>query len=438
MPENNPRAATVRRILDLVAPLTNYERTRVDPPRWSLDNIRAMLARPGATDLRAQVVQVGGSKGKGTTASYLAALGHAVGLRTGLYLSPHVEDVLERVQVDFAPAPALADAVADVVAFVRSAGLVDASFFEVMTAAAVECFARAGVDLVALEVGLGGRLDATTAVPVHASILTTVELEHTELLGSTVVEIAGEKAWIVRAGRPAYTAIAGEALAVVEARARLVGAPVFVRGREFRATVDVARDDHLRGTLHLPHGALPFELPGGAGFEVDALALATACLVDLRPDLRNALAAALLPVVRPPLPARFERVAAPFGTVIVDGAHTEQSLAAVAIEAARAAPNQRWRVLFGSALGKRWREGLSRLLPLVDSAVVISLDGTASEDPSEIAAWLRDHGVGADVAASAVEGVAALGTRPGPWLVVGSFYLAGRVRQLLRDGARVR
>lgn len=435
MPENNPRAATVRRILDLVAPLTNYERTRADPPRWSLDNIRALLARPGATDLRAQVVQVGGSKGKGTTASYLAALGQAVGLRTGLYTSPHVEDVLERVQIGFAPAPDLADAVADVVAFVRSAGLVDASFFEVMTAAAVECFARQGVDLAVLEVGLGGRLDATTAVSAHASILTTVELEHTEVLGGTVAEIAGEKAWIVRADRLAYTATTGDALAVIEARARAVGASLFVRGREFRVTRDDTVADRLRGTLHLPHGALPFEIPGGVGFEVDALALATACLADLRPDLRTALTSALLPVVRPPLPARFERIAAPFGAVIVDGAHTEQSLAAVAIEAARAAPNQRWRVLFGAALGKRWREGLSRLLPLVDSAVVISLEGTASEDPARIAAWLRTQGADADVAANTVEGVAALGSRPGPWLVVGSFYLAGRVRQILRDGA---
>ncbi len=436
MTANNPRAATAQRILALVAPLTNYERTRVDPPRWSLDNIRALLARPGATPLRGQVVQVGGSKGKGTTASYLAALGQAVGLRTGLYVSPHVDDVLERVQVDFAPATSLEDAVAGLVTFVKTAGLADVSFFEVMTAAAVECFARHGVDLAVLEVGLGGRLDATTGVPADASILTTVELEHMEVLGDTIAAIAAEKAFIVRAGRPAFTATVGDALAAVEARARLVEAPLRVRGREFDAVVDGASAGITRGTLRLPHAELPFELVGAASFEVDALLLAAACLAELCPASRTALARALLPVRRPPLPARFERLAAGFGEVIVDGAHTERSLAAVAVELGRIAPNRRWRVLFGSALGKRWREGLSRLLPLVDSAVVTNLDGIASEDPAVIAAWLRGRGVDASITPDAVAGLAALGARPGPWLVVGSFYLAGRVRQLVREAAR--
>ena len=228
MSANNPRTSAAERILALVAPFTNYERNRQDKPRWSLDNIRTLLARPGATSARGLAVQVGGSKGKGTTALYLDALARHLGLRSGVYLSPHVDDVTERVQIDGQPTPLLEEVVRELIDFVKRERLQDVSFFEVMTAAAAECYARAAVDLAVFEVGLGGRLDATTAVPVDASILTNVELEHTDLLGDTVEAIAGEKAYILRLGKVAFTAARNGALRVIEAYAREVQSPLRV------------------------------------------------------------------------------------------------------------------------------------------------------------------------------------------------------------------
>lgn len=437
---NNPTAAAwsggsrtpAERILELVAPLTNYERTRKDPPRWSLDNIRALLARPAATPSRGLAVQVGGSKGKGTTAMYLDALARHLGLRSGVYVSPHVTDVTERVQLDGAPAVMLETVVGELVAFVRGVPEREFSFFEVMTAAAVECYARAGVDLAVYEVGLGGRLDATTAVPVDAAILTMVELEHTELLGDTEAAIAREKSYVIRPGKPAFTGARGAALEVLRARAREVGAPLRVLGDDLRFEQVMPRSDGWAGVLVDGRVRLPFFLPQAARFEVDALGLAAATLRALRPDLAPAVAAALDPVCfRPTLPARCEKIVTPQGLCVVDGAHTERSLAILAAEAAKLAPGHRWPLLFGSAAGKRWREGLSVLSAIVDRVYVTALEGTASEDPAVIAAWLQAQGVPAQVCTDTSSGLAALRCRPAPWLVAGSFYLAGTVRRLL-------
>ncbi|HLU38423.1 MAG TPA: hypothetical protein VK081_03505 [Planctomycetota bacterium] len=432
MPANNPRPSPADRILARLRPLTNYERTRTDKPRWSLDNMRALLARPGAARLRGRAVQVGGSKGKGTTALYLGALARALGLRSGVYLSPHVGDLTERVQVDGRPADDLEEVVGALLDHVGREGLADVTFFEVMTAAAVECFARAGVDLAVFEVGLGGRLDATTAIPVDASILTNVELEHTELLGDTVEAIAAEKAHVVRPGGLAFTGAREPALSVIAHRAAEVGATLRVRGRDF--TVEAAVDGwrSVRGVVEERGVRLPFTLPDAAAFEAEALCFAACCARALWPERAAAIAAALDPVAfRPELPARFERLVTRAGLAVVDGAHTEQSLRATTAEAQRLAPGHRWAVLFGSAAGKQWRTGLSCLAPLVDTLYVTTVEGTTSEDPGAICAYARSVGMRAVRVEGVAEGLAALRRHAPPWLVTGSFYLAGEARRLL-------
>ncbi len=432
MSANNPRTSAAERILALVAPLTNYERNRQDKPRWSLDNIRTLLARPGATPARGLAVQVGGSKGKGTTALYLDALARRLGLRSGVYLSPHVDDVTERVQIDGQPTPMLEDVVRELVDFVKRSRLADVSFFEVMTAAAAECYARAAVDLAVFEVGLGGRLDATTAVPVDASILTNVELEHTDLLGDTVEAIAGEKAYILRPGKVAFTAARNGALRVIEAYAREVQAPLRVLDRDLLLAITHDDGRTLSGVITDGGTRLPFVLPDAATFETQALTLVACCLRALRPDLAPNLAAALDPVrFRPHLPARFERIVTPDGVFVVDAAHTERSMQATATEAARMAPGHRFAVLFASAAGKRWQAELSWLAPIVDTLYVTRLEGTASEDAQTICAGARTVGLRAKAVDGAAEGLAALRRHQGPWLVTGSFYLAGQVRRLL-------
>ncbi|MDO8348638.1 MAG: hypothetical protein Q7T30_00260 [Planctomycetota bacterium] len=412
----------------LLAQLVNYERTRPDRRLWDLATMRALLARPGAPPLVRPAVQVGGSKGKGTTCAFLAVLTQAAGRCAGIYTSPHTTTLLERIRCGGRDIE-----VAELEPLLRRILAVPGerapTFFEAMTHAAAEWFGQRRADLAIYEVGLGGRFDATTALPVDASIVTTIELEHTEVLGDTIALIAAEKAAILRPGGVGFTGTTGEALAVITAAARDVGARLHVLGEHFGLHDVVWERTGCRATLRLPDGSHhAMFLPDAAAFELPALALAAATFTFLLPGVPLHLD----PAPRPALPCRFEvRTDADGEVLVLDGAHTEQSLLAVAAELSRRWPGRRAAVLFGSATGKRWREGLSALLPIADTFVVTELVGTSSEDPAAIAAWLSSRGAQCEVATDVVAGLAALRRRPGPRLVAGSFYLAGQVRRSL-------
>lgn len=416
------------RLAPLLAQLVNYERTRPDKRLWDLATMTRFLQRPGAPPPPRPAVQVGGSKGKGTTCALLAGLVQAGGGVAGCYSSPHVTTLLERIRVGETDIT-----VAELEPYLRellaAPGDRAPTFFEAMTLAAAAHFAARRVDLAIWEVGLGGRHDATTALPVDAGIVTTIELEHTDVLGDTIAAIAGEKAPVIRPGGTGFTGTTGEALAVIRRHAADVGARLHVLGEHFGHRDVVWSPAGAAGVLWLPDGRqLPFQLPHAAAFELPALALAAAAFAHVLPEhpLR------LMPAPRPALPCRFEvRTEADGEVLVLDGAHTEQSLRAVAAEVRRRWPGRRPAVLFASAAGKRWQPALSALLPLADSFVVTELSGTTSEDPAAIAAFLAAQGRTSDVAADVAAGLQLLRERPGPRLVVGSFYLAGRVRQLV-------
>ncbi len=417
-----------RRLQPLLDRMVDFERARPAAREWDLAGVARLLARPGASAMARPAVQVAGSKGKGTTAAFLEALAGGCGQRVGVYSSPHVETLLERIRVGGEAVP-----LAALEPLLRALLDVDPSrpptFFEAMTAAAAEWFAAREVDLAVYEVGLGGRHDATTALQVDASVLTHIELEHTDVLGDTVAAIAKEKAPVIRPGGLGLTGVVGEALAVVRAHAAAVEAELLVLGEDFGLR-DVERDgDTARGEVWLPDGtSRPFELPRASAFSLPAFALAAAALCRVLPGLRLPLA----PVPTPLLPCRFEVfVEADGEALVLDGAHTEDSLRAVVGELQRRYPGRAPAVLTAAATGKRWREGLSALLPIADSFVVTGLPEVPGEDASTIAAWLAGRGARADVAVDLDSALRALRARPGPRLVVGSFYLAGTVRRLV-------
>jgi dihydrofolate synthase/folylpolyglutamate synthase len=421
-----------RRLSALLAPLTNYERSRPDRPRFTLDTMRVLLDRLGpAARVVGLRVQVGGSKGKGTTAAYLEALGRAAGMRTGVFASPHVSSILERVRLDGAPIDEARFTACCERVIAVGAGLDPApSFFEVTTAAALLAFVEVGVDLAVLEVGLGGRLDATTAVEVDASVLTGVELEHTELLGDTVEAIAGEKAYVFRPGRVGLHACSGGAAAVVTAHARRVGCRLHAFGIDFGfEALPPARSGTRRLALRAPFaqgGEIEVEA-STPGYEDRALALAFATLAVLRPGFP-------LPprLERPALPGRFEvRVEADGVPLVLDGAHTEESARLLAAQLGLRFGGAPVTALFGSARGKRWREFLTALAPAVAHFACAEVQGTASEDPAELVAWLRRAGHSAERVDSAAAGLEVLRRAARPRLVTGSFYLVGAVRDAL-------
>lgn len=420
------------RLAPLLDRMVDYERLRPTEREWDLSGVERLLRREDATVPVRPAIQIAGSKGKGTTASFLEALATAAGLRPGCYSSPHLVTMCERIRIAGEPIRVehLEAVLTDLLQF---AGDRPPTFFEAMTVAAVECFARDAVNLAIYEVGLGGRYDATTAVDVDAAIVTQVELEHTDVLGDTIAQIATEKTQVIRPNGLGLTATTGEALEIVRQHAAAVGAELLVYGEDFGVHHVDWGDDGARGLLSLPDGTRhQFFLPDAKSFELPALSLACAALSRLHPEAPLAID----PVPRPILPCRFEVVEESDGQLLIlDGAHTEESMRVVAGEVRRRYPGASPCVLTSFAAGKRWQEALSEVRAIADSFVVTELSGTPGEDPATISAWLAEQGARSEVATDVAAGLRRLREHPGPRLVVGSFYLAGAVRQLVGGNA---
>lgn len=200
---------------------------------FNLDRMRALVAALGQPQNQYPSIHVAGTKGKGSVCALCASALRAAGYRTGLYISPHLQDFTERIQINGQPIPP-----ADLVALVEEvkpivACLSGLTFFEITTALAFLYFARQGVEAAVIEVGLGGRLDATNVVTPRVSVITSLSYDHMAVLGNTLSAIAREKAGIIKPGVPVVSAPQeAEALTVLESVAAECHAPLTLVGRD--------------------------------------------------------------------------------------------------------------------------------------------------------------------------------------------------------------
>ncbi|NNL66218.1 MAG: dihydrofolate synthase, partial [Myxococcales bacterium] len=311
--------------------LIDVERRRAGAPvRLGLAAIEALLARLGNPERELRVIHVAGSKGKGSTVLLCEALLRALGERVGSFTSPHLERWTERFRIDGAEVASeiLLDALRAVHPHVEALRAGDdparvPSWFDVTTAVAFWLFRDRGVATAVVEVGLGGRLDSTNVVDPAVACITSLELEHTDVLGDTLAAIAREKAGILKPGRPAVIGpLAPEAAAVVEARAKEIGAPLARCGHEFDVTVRAADAAGLEIALRDGGDEQVVRLPLlGAHHALNA-ALAVAAVQRL-PGVEPAALEAALPVAfaNVALPGRVERVSID-PPIVVDAAHT--------------------------------------------------------------------------------------------------------------------
>jgi dihydrofolate synthase/folylpolyglutamate synthase len=308
----------------------------MDPLAWlyarqsavtlGLERIRALLARLGQPEEAYPAVLVGGTNGKGSVARALAAILEEAGLRVGLYTSPHLARFSERVQVQGIPIPE--EKLLALLEEVRPhAEALGASFFEVATALALLHFAREGVELAVLEVGLGGRLDATNAAEPVLSVVTNIGHDHLEVLGPTLKDVAQEKAGIFRKGVPALTAARGEGLAALKAEARARETPLWVLGEDFGVGDLEALEEGLGFTLYLPRTGeeRPFRARLLGPHQAENLALA-ALAGRLLGASWEAVEAGLL---RAENPGRLQRLFYGGKELILDGAHNPEGALAL-------------------------------------------------------------------------------------------------------------
>lgn len=287
--------------------------------KLGLDNIRELLARLGHPERSFRIIHVAGTNGKGSVCATLAEILHRGGYATGRYTSPHLHSFTERIQVNGDP---ISEAqVAELTAEIRAlAEGIPATFFEFTTALALLYFARRQVEWVVLEVGMGGRLDATNAVTPELCLITPICIDHAEHLGADLAAIAAEKAGILKSGVPVVIGRQPEAaLASLLDRAAALQSPVTLLGRELQVSSEGATWSYHGRTQHL--AGLVSGLLGS--HQLDNLALAVGGLEVLQEaGLQLSEQALRLGLAQVRWPGRLEWWGDRF-EVLLDGAHNE-------------------------------------------------------------------------------------------------------------------
>jgi len=435
-----------------------HELAQTPSHKFDLAHMRVLLAALENPERSFPSVLIAGTNGKGSTASTLASILQGSGLRTGLYTSPHLVRINERIGLggerisddDFALVHDLVDRTAE--RLVSEGELPwHPSFFEMLTAIGFEYFARRKVDIAVLEVGMGGRLDATNVVEPRVSVITDISLDHQKFLGETVTEIAGEKAGIIRPGgvvvtlpqQPQANDVIGNT--ILELGARAVNAvpyvpPVSPASGEYLA-YGADRKPVSRYPLQVMGEQILVETPLLGRHQLRNVALAIAAAEELGRQGFPVTASSIERGVREThWPGRFQVMAATASSpeYVFDVAHNPAGAWALRSTLSAGYPDQPLTFIFGAMRDKAIGEMAEILFPLAERVILTRADNPRSASPTEIReAAARTAGPmeeAADVAA-AIEW-ARTSARPDTVVVVtGSIYIVGEAMRLL--GARI-
>ena len=379
--------------------------------RPGLSRTLSLLTSLGSPHSSFSSILIGGTNGKGSTAASVSAILTAAGVPCGLYTSPHLVSVTERVRLldRDVSAPAL-DSALSLVAAVSAPGDRSPTYFEAMTVAAFELFRRARVAVAVVEVGIGGRLDATNVLEPDVSVVTNVAADHLDVLGPALEDVAREKAGIFRRGQPVLVGAEGTEegpRAVLHAEARRVGARL----------VEIPPAPHWEGLS-----------PLAGAHQLGNVALAVAAARAVAP-LDDATIARGLAATR--WRGRLERIETPGRRpLLVDGAHNPPGALALAAHLDAAGLAGAVDLLFGGMADKDLPAVLAPLAARARRVVLVAPDSPRAERPERLKE--RANCPDAETAPSVAEGLARLEAAGGsaPILVAGSLYLAGEVLRL--------
>jgi dihydrofolate synthase/folylpolyglutamate synthase len=414
--------------------------------KLGLRNTRLLLAALDNPQESFPAVQIAGTNGKGSTAAFIDSICRSAEIKTGLYTSPHLESITERIKVagieisrqDFARH---ATTVRDAASRLLSSGEIEAlpTFFEQVTAIALVAFHEAKVELAILETGLGGRLDSTTAVEAAVCAITDISFDHEEYLGNTIQSIAAEKAAIIHKGSTAIIAPqTAEALAVIFERCDEVGiTPVYKclstveqvsEDGKYQVTFSTATDTYekiwlgLRGRHQIENAAVAIQLAevlGGNGFDIP----------------RGAVVQGLETASHP---GRLEFIAGQ-PVVLLDGAHNPSGAKALR-NFLQEFGRQPLTIVFGTMRDKRINQVAESLFPLADELVLTEIDNPRSaslETLLSVAKKLRRPNVRTAATSSEALKLAFEKTpKNGMICITGSLYLIGETRSRIRRSVK--
>lgn len=431
-----------REAIEYLHSLTDYEKRRIErysPQTLDLSRVEQLLEMLGNPHRAYPSVHIAGTKGKGSTSAMIASALRAAGYRTALYTSPHLHTFRERIRVG-------SDLIAkeEVVALVEElrpliARVPGITTFEAITAMAFAYYARKGVEFAVVEVGLGGRLDATNVITPEVSVITSLSLDHTYLLGDTLPQIAAEKAGIIKPGIPVVTAPQKpEALEVLEEVARSRNAPLTVVGRDwtwedgprslngqfFAARCLRDEGSKFAGVYYIP-------LLGRFQLENATTALAALHILRERGFSRLTPDAAREGLRTVEWPGRME-VLNLDPLVVVDCAHNPYSTEVLREALREWFPGRKWVVIFGASADKDIAGMLKALQPITDYLIVTRSDHPRAATPVELADLAASVGMGAEITVNihrAFQRAQAVLRPKDGILVTGSIFLVAEARE---------
>ena len=424
--------------------------TQATAAKFNLENITVLMERLGRPDRTYPIVHIAGTNGKGSTAAFLESILRAAGFRTGLNTSPHLERINERIRINGEEVSDQIFAetftrVQEVIEELLASGRLRAhpTYFECVTALAFEVFARERVEFAVVEVGLGGRLDATNIVRPQVSVITRIDFDHENYLGHSLEEIAREKAGIVKAGVPVATAPQlPEVREVLRGKARELDATIVDTGEDF----DLERENAEAGCARALARArargeavrLAPGLPGRFQLENALNALATARLLQARgyritnQNIEQGIRSA-------EWPGRLERLQAG-PDVYLDGAHNPGAARELAQFLEENFRRRRVYLIFGAMRDKSVDEVTGILFPLA-SEVIFTQPGTPrAVSANQLADLAGHHAARYTVirdAEEALESALAKARSDDAVFVTGSLYLVGQLRHAWKGRGKV-
>ena len=417
--------------------------------KWDLNNVRAVLEQLGHPERRFASVHIAGTNGKGSVAAMVDSILRAAGYRTGLYTSPHLERINERIAAGGAPISdaefaAAFNAVSGAIESLLAQGALPnhPSFFETLTAMAFWQFAQAGVVIAVLEVGMGGRLDATNVVTPEVAIITSIDFDHERYLGYSIEQIAAEKAGIIKSGvRVVSAAEHPQARTVVAARAAELGAPVADVDGEYRADAVEKRDFGLSEfTAKAADGfALPLQLSLRGSFQVrNALTAVAAARQLAAQGWRIPSEAMAIGIAATRWPGRLELVRRE-PLVFLDGAHNPGGARQVVRFWEEHLAGRRIHLIYGTVREKAVGEIAELLFPAAASVTLTQPDTPRAAGAESLAPLARS--LNSDVRvelnpAHALTRTMETTRQEDVIFVAGSLFLVGDCRRALAEVSR--
>ena len=405
--------------------------------RLGLDRMQEFLHRLGVADKLGQpggpkFIHVAGTNGKGSTVAFLQSMLVAQGYKTGAMYSPYVYDVRERVQIGRELIPKaefarLTEKLLEAGASLEGTEFGGPTEFEMKTAMGFMYWAEQNVAWVALETGLGGRLDATNVVDPAVSVITSISLDHTHILGETLAEIATERAGIINPGRPVVVGqLHKDALDAIEEKAESVGAMVWRYGKEVTWNAD---------TLSTPQGDYPGLDPGlVGGVQRHNLALAVAA-VELASAIRDE--EKLAPGAKSAaLPGRYEVVEHEGRKFVLDGAHNTDAARNLCATFLENEGSNKVKLITGRTQGHTVEPFYDALEPIIEKTYVAKLDFHRTMEPSDViekARTVLEKATAHDTASEALKQCLQETEQGDTILVTGSLYIVGEIGNIFRQ-----